>query len=156
MLNPARLHRLKIEQVARHPWVQGVFVEEFPPVTEQWKREAFEKYAKCLDITMDEVTEMIEKQPYGQLGGTFNIELHNHQLSKIALKRSPVGYRVSDNKVISHISSINPSQISTFSIRVLWRTTHQPFFIARLPLPSISSRQRTFQHARKRLKASQD
>lgn len=109
MLNPDRELRMDIKDFLDHPWGQGKIIEKFPPVGPHFKRNVVRNISKISEMTIDEVTDKIEKQPYGQLGGTFNIELHKHQLDLIRLKRSPV---------ISHISSINLSQINTFSLRV--------------------------------------
>lgn len=111
MLNPSRQLRLKMQQVQKHPWIAGAFGGEFLPISEKWKNEKFQKYASSLNLTMEEIADEISTRPYGQLGGIYNIEKHLHQMSKIALKRAPSYARIV--KVINHINSIIPSQIST-------------------------------------------
>lgn len=111
MLNPTRQLRIKIEQLEKHRWILGVFVEEFPPVCEKWKQESFHKLAKRYDLTLAKVTDEIADRPFGPLGGIYNIEKRSHQLNKIALKKASSSVRIV--KVINHINSIDPSQIST-------------------------------------------
>lgn len=111
MLNPSREFRLKIEQVQKHPWIAGVFSEQFTPVNAKWKSETFQKYSKNFNLTIEEVSDEIIKQPFGQLGGIYNIEKHLHQVNRIALRKPPSCASII--KVINHINSISPSQIST-------------------------------------------
>lgn len=112
MLNPSRLLRIKIEQLEKHPWILENFVEEFLPVSDKWKQETFHKLSKLFNLTLDNVIDEIINRPYGQLGGTYNIEKHLHQMNKITLRRASSGVKIF--KVINHhIKSIDPSQIST-------------------------------------------
>lgn len=111
MLNPSRQLRIKIPQIQKHFWITGAFGEEFAPIGEKWKSETYQKYAKSSNLTIDEISDEISNRPYGQLGGIFNIEKHFHQVNKIALKRAPSCATII--KVINHIDSIFPSQIST-------------------------------------------
>lgn len=122
MLNPKRTHRLKIQEIEKHPWILGVFVEEFPPVDERWKRDTIQRYAKSQNISTGSVAEDLKMNPFGQLGGMYNIEKHQYQASKITFKKAPSCCKIRDIKVINQINSINPSQISTLTFR-----THQQF-----------------------------
>lgn len=114
MLNPTRPQRLKIHEIEKHPWILGVFVEEFPQVDERWKRETIVKYAKSNNLSTASVAEQLTTSPYGQLGGMFNIEKHQYQSSKISFKKAPSCCKIRDFKVINHITAINRSHINTF------------------------------------------
>lgn len=114
MLNPSRQQRLTIEQVEKHQWVFGVFIEEFSALDEKWKEKTFQKYVKDYEFTtVEQVSEEIEKNPFGSLGGIFNIEKHAQQMKEFALRRATSACKMREIKVINQISSIDPSQIST-------------------------------------------
>lgn len=113
MLNPSRSKRLKIREVEQHPWILGVFVEEFPQIDDLWQRETIERFAQSNNLTAESVAEQLLQSPFGQLGGMYNIEKHQHQISRITLRKAPSCCKLRDIKVINQINSINPSQIST-------------------------------------------
>lgn len=115
MLNPSRIQRLKIKEVEKHPWILGVFVEEFPPVDERWKRDTIMRYAQNSNISSKSIVEQLAQNPFGQLSGMFNIEKHQYQISKISFKTAPNCCKIRDIKVINQINSISPSQISTLT-----------------------------------------
>jgi hypothetical protein len=106
MLNPVRQLRINSAHVERHPWISGVFSEEFPPITEAWKSEMIATYAKLFDLSIEAVADQIASKPYGQLGGIFNIEKHLHQVNKIELKRAPISLGIGKINVINRINSI--------------------------------------------------
>lgn len=101
MLNPLPEHRLSIEQVKEHPWNSSAFVEEFTPIDEAWKSEKLESYAAKCNLTMDEVTKELSENPYGKLGGIYNIEKHMHQMEKTKPKKAPIVSKARSLKVIS-------------------------------------------------------
>lgn len=113
MLNPSRSHRLKIHEVEQHPWILGVFVEEFPQIDERWQRETIKRFAESSNLTVESVGDQLLQNPFGQLGGMYNIEKHQYQISKIMFRKAPSCYKIRDIKVINQIGSINLSQIST-------------------------------------------
>lgn len=116
MLNPNRPLRLKIHQVEKHQWIQGVLVEEFEPITAEWQEETLQKIAKTSTVEVDDVVDELGKNPYGKLGGFYNIEKRLHQLKTMALKKAPSCSNFRIAEVINHINSIYPSQISTFCL----------------------------------------
>lgn len=111
MVNPSRKLRVKIDQVAKHPWVQSVFNESYLPVSDTWKKKTFTSYARDFNLTIEAVASEIKTRPYGRLGGIYNIEKHLYQKNTIELKKARSGTSVI--KVINHHLSIFPSQIST-------------------------------------------
>lgn len=113
MLNPSRTHRLKIQEIEKHPWILGVFVEEFSPIDERWKRDTIQRFAKSNNLSAESVTEQLSENPYGQMGGMYNIEKHQHQSKKISYKKAPSCCTIRDIPVINHINAIDLSQIST-------------------------------------------
>lgn len=114
-----RQQRFKIEQVEKHQWVIGVFVEEFPSLDEKWTERTFQKYVKEYELpSVDHVKEEIERSPYGSLGGIYNIEKHAQQMKEFTLRRATSACKMRDyecapTRVINQITSIDPSQIST-------------------------------------------
>lgn len=102
MLNPLREHRLTIENVEKHQWIQCAFVEEFPPIDERWKGEKLQSYAIKFGLPMVEVIERLSQNPYGKLGGVFNIDKHMHQMEKMKPKKAPIASKARSLKVINH------------------------------------------------------
>lgn len=113
MLNPSRQLRLKVQQVEKHSWVLSSYEETFEDVSRDWKSQTTKRIAKDFKLGVDEVAAELEGNPFGQLGGAFNIEKHLHQINTIALKKRPSCLRLGTVKVINQISPIYPSQIST-------------------------------------------
>lgn len=135
MLNPVRTHRLKIQEIEKHPWILGVFVEEFPPIDERWRRDTVQRYAKTSNLSAESVVEQLSESPYGQLGGMFNIEKHQYQSSKVSFRKAPSCCKIRDIKVINHITSIDLSQISTLTFRT--HPMHQQQFIDQQHLQTV-------------------
>lgn len=113
MLNPSRQLRLKVQQVEKHSWVLSSYEETFEAVSRDWKNQTTKKIAKDFNLEVDAVASELESNPFGRLGGVYNIGKHLHQMSTIALKKRPSCLRLGTVKVINQISSIYPSQIST-------------------------------------------
>lgn len=103
MLNPKRLLRPSIAQVADHQWIAGVVEESYAPIEDDWRDNVLEKYAHRLDVPVESILREIQSKPYGQLGGMFNMEKHKHQLKNIALKRAPSRCMIKSIKVINRI-----------------------------------------------------
>lgn len=117
MLNPSSTHRLKIQEVEKHQWILGVFVEEFPPVDERWKRETIMRFAENDNLVAKSVAQQLVQNPFGQLGGMYNIEKLQYQISKISYRKAPSCFKIHNIKVINQTMSINPSQISTSTLQ---------------------------------------
>jgi hypothetical protein len=105
MLNPSRTHRLKIEEVEKHPWILGVFVEEFPAIDERWKRETIKRIAENNNLTVENVADQLLQSPFGQLGGMYNLEKLQYQISKITYRKAPSCCKIRNIKVINQINS---------------------------------------------------
>jgi hypothetical protein len=103
MLNPSRSHRLKIQEVEQHPWILGVFVEEFPQIDDRWKHDTIKKYAESNNFSEQSVEEQLLQNPFGPLGGMYNIEKHQYQISKIMFRKAPSCCKIRDIKVINQI-----------------------------------------------------
>lgn len=146
MLNPSRQLRATIQQIEKHPWVLGAFIEEFPAIDERWKQETLQRLAKLQKLSVDDVNEKLASDPYGKLGGVFNIEKHRHQLNMITMKKAP-----SRLNVINHIISISiyPSQISTLLCRALYREPHRQLIDQQQPSLIFSYQRRTFDSDRR-------
>jgi hypothetical protein len=113
MLNPNRESRFTIDEVLKHQWITSLFIEVFPQIDNRWRMEVYNKLADQFNITVKEVCDQLASNPYGQLGGIYNIEKRFHRLGKITLKRAPQVCAIHEAKVINQINSIYPSQIST-------------------------------------------
>lgn len=106
MLNPDRERRLTDEKLLEASVDLGSFRGGISGDRWDVAEETFEKYSKQFNLTIESVVDEIEDKPYGQLGGTFNIEKHLHQLNGISLKQPEGVFDIRSLKVINLISSI--------------------------------------------------
>lgn len=101
MLNPSKEKRLSIKMVKKHNWIAGAFVEEYPPVDEKWKQKIYKAYSEQNKLSVDIVRDKIAKNPFGQMGGMFNIEKYMHQVDHMKVKKAPSTGKIQVAKVIN-------------------------------------------------------
>lgn len=101
MLNPSKEKRLSIDKVKKHDWIAGAFLEEYPPIDDIWKQKLYKAYSVQTGLSVDIVRDKIAKNPYGKMGGMFNIEKYTHQVEHMKVKKAPSSGKVQNVKVIN-------------------------------------------------------
>jgi hypothetical protein len=85
MLHPDSEKRFSIEQVKEHCWIRGWQDEIFIPLDVKSKSEIIQKC--CFDHKISSLTDInnkIEINPYGPIGGIYNIHKHLYQSIKLS------------------------------------------------------------------------
>lgn len=99
MLNPSKEKRLSIEKVKQHNWIAGAFVDEYPPIDEKWKQKIYKAYSEQSKLSVDIVSDRIAKNPFGKMGGMFNIEKYEYQVEHMKVKKASSTGRIPVVKV---------------------------------------------------------